>query len=228
MLNSLHKYEPRLHIIKVDHRNPHQEKTLLTYSFPETQFIAVTAYQNEEVSTTCPYLLLLLMLWWWCTCWTSGSFQTSSFHFVSVTVNTDIFHVATITVATRGFFLSCQVTIFWQMLTVQGTIPDVLIWPAAASWLELARSDQAHFSPIFEGMGPMTGWGGGVLISNVWYRFSDWLSGFLYGLLLPLLGKGPSPVASARGTDFREVYWRNFSDLTHFFLLSPSRSHVQS
>ena len=48
MLNSLHKYQPRIHIIRVG--APEGEKTISTHSFPETQFIAVTAYQNEEVN----------------------------------------------------------------------------------------------------------------------------------------------------------------------------------
>jgi len=47
MLNSLHKYQPRIHIIRVG--APEGERTISTHSFPETQFIAVTAYQNEEV-----------------------------------------------------------------------------------------------------------------------------------------------------------------------------------
>jgi hypothetical protein len=47
MLNSLHKYEPRLHVIKVGSSN--EQQTVLTHSFSETQFVAVTAYQNEEV-----------------------------------------------------------------------------------------------------------------------------------------------------------------------------------
>lgn len=46
MLNSLHKYEPRLHIVKVGG----VQKMISSQSFPATQFIAVTAYQNEEVS----------------------------------------------------------------------------------------------------------------------------------------------------------------------------------
>lgn len=50
MLNSLHKYEPRLHIVKVG-SSPDSDKTITAHSFPETQFIAVTAYQNEEVSS---------------------------------------------------------------------------------------------------------------------------------------------------------------------------------
>lgn len=48
MLNSLHKYQPRIHIIRVG--APEGERTISTHSFPETQFIAVTAYQNEEIT----------------------------------------------------------------------------------------------------------------------------------------------------------------------------------
>lgn len=47
MLNSLHKYEPRVHIVKVGS----EQRKVLAYPFPETQFIAVTAYQNEEVTS---------------------------------------------------------------------------------------------------------------------------------------------------------------------------------
>lgn len=49
MLNSLHKYEPRLHIIKVGAAEAN--RTIVSVSFPETQFIAVTAYQNEEITS---------------------------------------------------------------------------------------------------------------------------------------------------------------------------------
>lgn len=52
MLNSLHKYEPRVHIVKVEssqndfHGGPcHTQKIIKTFTFPSTQFIAVTAYQ---------------------------------------------------------------------------------------------------------------------------------------------------------------------------------------
>ncbi|KAI1286800.1 T-related protein [Halotydeus destructor] len=44
-LNSLHKYEPRIHIIKLG-----DEKQIYTFPLPETRFIAVTAYQNEDVT----------------------------------------------------------------------------------------------------------------------------------------------------------------------------------
>ncbi|XP_065575602.1 T-box transcription factor T-A-like [Artemia franciscana] len=47
MLNSLHKYEARIHIIRVGS----EERSIRTFSFPETQFIAVTAYQNPEVTS---------------------------------------------------------------------------------------------------------------------------------------------------------------------------------
>ncbi len=50
MLNSLHKYEPRLHIVKVDQGGSGQGRIIKTVPFPKTQFIAVTAYQNEEVT----------------------------------------------------------------------------------------------------------------------------------------------------------------------------------
>ncbi|XP_025925789.1 brachyury protein isoform X3 [Apteryx rowi] len=46
MLNSLHKYEPRIHIVRVG--SP--QRMITSHSFPETQFIAVTAYQNEEIT----------------------------------------------------------------------------------------------------------------------------------------------------------------------------------
>uniref|UniRef100_A0A8C5MLC5 T-box domain-containing protein n=1 Tax=Leptobrachium leishanense TaxID=445787 RepID=A0A8C5MLC5_9ANUR len=46
MLNSLHKYEPRIHIVRVGA----PQKMITSHSFPETQFIAVTAYQNEEIT----------------------------------------------------------------------------------------------------------------------------------------------------------------------------------
>nr|CAJ82003.1 t, brachyury homolog (mouse) [Xenopus tropicalis] len=46
MLNSLHKYEPRIHIVRVGGT----QRMITSHSFPETQFIAVTAYQNEEIT----------------------------------------------------------------------------------------------------------------------------------------------------------------------------------
>ncbi len=45
MLNSLHKYKPRISIIDVM-----LKKKIYETSFDETEFIAVTAYQNDEVN----------------------------------------------------------------------------------------------------------------------------------------------------------------------------------
>ncbi|KAK2154634.1 hypothetical protein LSH36_262g01008 [Paralvinella palmiformis] len=47
MLNSLHKYQPRIHILRVGNGD---KKTVGTFNFQETQFVAVTAYQNEEIT----------------------------------------------------------------------------------------------------------------------------------------------------------------------------------
>ncbi|XP_036756163.2 T-box transcription factor TBX19 isoform X3 [Manis pentadactyla] len=46
MLNSLHKYEPQVHIVRVGGAH----RMVMNRAFPETQFIAVTAYQNEEIT----------------------------------------------------------------------------------------------------------------------------------------------------------------------------------
>lgn len=58
MLNSLHKYRPRIHIVRVEgggggdggSSKGGEQRKIATYTFPETTFVAVTAYQNEEVS----------------------------------------------------------------------------------------------------------------------------------------------------------------------------------
>ena len=54
VLQSLHKYQPRLHIVEVAEdgaEDPSSSLKTQTFTFPETQFIAVTAYQNTDVST---------------------------------------------------------------------------------------------------------------------------------------------------------------------------------
>ncbi|XP_052761708.1 eomesodermin homolog [Mya arenaria] len=50
ILNSMHKYQPRIHVIQLDACAPEDQKSLQTHSFPETQFIAVTAYQNTDIT----------------------------------------------------------------------------------------------------------------------------------------------------------------------------------
>ena len=45
----MHKYEPRVIITKLNSYYPTLQQLVATSSFPETAFIAVTAYQNEKV-----------------------------------------------------------------------------------------------------------------------------------------------------------------------------------
>ncbi|XP_049615399.1 T-box transcription factor TBX21 [Syngnathus scovelli] len=53
VLQSLHKYQPRLHVVEVKEDGSedafHASKAQ-TFVFPETQFIAVTAYQNADIT----------------------------------------------------------------------------------------------------------------------------------------------------------------------------------
>lgn len=49
ILNSMHKYQPRLHLV-VDANDALDFETVRTYIFTETKFFAVTAYQNHRVS----------------------------------------------------------------------------------------------------------------------------------------------------------------------------------
>ncbi|XP_053703334.1 T-box transcription factor TBX3-like isoform X1 [Synchiropus splendidus] len=50
ILNSMHKYQPRFHIVKSNDILKLPYSTFRTYVFPETKFIAVTAYQNEKIT----------------------------------------------------------------------------------------------------------------------------------------------------------------------------------
>ena len=47
-LNSLHKYQPYIHLVKMT-SNPTKQLQINSFTFEETQFIAVTAYQNDKV-----------------------------------------------------------------------------------------------------------------------------------------------------------------------------------
>ncbi|KAL8180450.1 UNVERIFIED_CONTAM: T-box transcription factor tbx5 [Gekko kuhli] len=49
----MHKYQPRLHIVKADENNGFGSKNtaFCTHVFPETAFIAVTSYQNHKCMT---------------------------------------------------------------------------------------------------------------------------------------------------------------------------------
>ena len=57
ILNSMHKYQPRIHLVKSCSRTAIDEqvgkasqKNIKTFVFSETAFTAVTAYQNQLVS----------------------------------------------------------------------------------------------------------------------------------------------------------------------------------
>ncbi|KAK5931879.1 hypothetical protein CgunFtcFv8_003635 [Champsocephalus gunnari] len=50
ILNSMHKYQPRFHIVKAPDIQKLPYSTFRTYVFRETQFIAVTAYQNDKIT----------------------------------------------------------------------------------------------------------------------------------------------------------------------------------
>uniref|UniRef100_A0A669QIW6 T-box transcription factor 10 n=1 Tax=Phasianus colchicus TaxID=9054 RepID=A0A669QIW6_PHACC len=53
ILNSMHRYQPRFHVVLVDPRRDSERfahQNFKSFSFPETQFMAVTAYQNHRVS----------------------------------------------------------------------------------------------------------------------------------------------------------------------------------
>jgi hypothetical protein len=50
-LKSLHKYDPVIHVYKHDKKNVDDKQLVFTKFFKETEFIAVTAYQNENVTS---------------------------------------------------------------------------------------------------------------------------------------------------------------------------------
>lgn len=61
----MHKYQPRLHIVKADENNGFGSKNtaFCTHVFPETAFIAVTSYQNHKVCLTFVTGSIWLCLW---------------------------------------------------------------------------------------------------------------------------------------------------------------------
>lgn len=50
ILNSMHKYQPRFHLVRANDILKLPYSTFRTYVFKETQFIGVTAYQNEKIT----------------------------------------------------------------------------------------------------------------------------------------------------------------------------------
>lgn len=72
----MHKYQPRIHVVRADDTYKHPYSNFKTFTFPETVFIGVTAYQNEKVcvrSTVNYYFpvcvenqIVILSLKWFC------------------------------------------------------------------------------------------------------------------------------------------------------------------
>jgi len=61
IVNSMHKYQPRLHVVYVKrghHEDLSTSRNFKTFTFPQTCFVAVTAYQNHRVDY-CNSLALL-------------------------------------------------------------------------------------------------------------------------------------------------------------------------
>ena len=71
ILNSMHKYQPRFHLVRANDILKLPYSTFRTYVFKETEFIAVTAYQNEKVIfSSCVFKVeevesQEMELWWW-------------------------------------------------------------------------------------------------------------------------------------------------------------------
>ena len=62
ILNSMHKYQPRFHLVRANVILKLPYSAFRTYVFKETQFIAVTAYQNEKVKKQFlhPYIVIII------------------------------------------------------------------------------------------------------------------------------------------------------------------------
>jgi len=52
ILNSMQKYQPRFHVVRASDIINLPYSTFRTYVFRETEFIAVTAYQNEKATVS--------------------------------------------------------------------------------------------------------------------------------------------------------------------------------
>ena len=64
ILNSMHKYQPRFHVVYVGPKGEDNSQTenFKTFIFTETKFMAVTAYQNHRVSPTIHFYLFCISL----------------------------------------------------------------------------------------------------------------------------------------------------------------------
>jgi hypothetical protein len=58
----MHRYQPRLHIVKTNDLIKIPWSPIKTFIFKETQFIAVTAYQNEKVIKSSSFLFFFFYI----------------------------------------------------------------------------------------------------------------------------------------------------------------------
>lgn len=60
----MHKYQPRFHLVRANDIIKLPYSTFRTYVFKETEFIAVTAYQNEKViKPTCIHITCIVVVY---------------------------------------------------------------------------------------------------------------------------------------------------------------------
>lgn len=67
ILNSMHRYQPRFHVVFVDPRKDsarYAQENFKSFVFTETQFTAVTAYQNHRVGHTRAHEGQPISEWW--------------------------------------------------------------------------------------------------------------------------------------------------------------------
>ncbi|GCC18335.1 hypothetical protein chiPu_0021654, partial [Chiloscyllium punctatum] len=50
ILHSMHRYQPRFHIVQEENPFGLRWSLFQSFTFPETVFVAVTAYQNEKIT----------------------------------------------------------------------------------------------------------------------------------------------------------------------------------
>ncbi|XP_072443030.1 T-box-containing protein TBX6L-like [Chiloscyllium punctatum] len=50
ILHSMHRYQPRFHVVQANHLYSLRWNSVATFVFPEMVFIAVTAYQNSQIT----------------------------------------------------------------------------------------------------------------------------------------------------------------------------------
>ena len=63
ILNSMHKYQPRFHLVVANDILKLPYSAFRTFVFKETQFIAVTAYQNEKVRPHVSVIFRAYRIW---------------------------------------------------------------------------------------------------------------------------------------------------------------------